>query len=67
MVNHRRDGEAVEVFEIDIEHDRLLFRTSVTHPLLRGINDVLPLSASKFLVTNWLYYEPGTFMYVIFD
>ena len=51
------------MFTVDTAANTLTFVTSITHPLLRNINDVLPIAASPphFLVTNWLYYEPGTF------
>ena len=60
VVNHRRDGDAVEVFQLDADSRVLTYISSLTHPLFRNINDVAAASEGVLYVTNWIYYAPGT-------
>ncbi|MBN1532008.1 MAG: strictosidine synthase family protein [Spirochaetes bacterium] len=48
-VNHRRAGDAVEIFLI--EKNRLHHLATVAHPLLRAVNDVLPVGPDRFYAT----------------
>lgn len=50
VVNHRKDGQFVEIFDFDGE--KLSHRRSVTGDLMSSPNDVLPVAPEKFYVTN---------------
>jgi len=50
VVNHRRDGHFVEIF--DYLDRRLVYRESVSGPLMHSPNDVIPVGRKTFYVTN---------------
>eukprot|EP00455_Lapot_gusevi_P053388 TRINITY_DN8316_c0_g2_i1.p1 TRINITY_DN8316_c0_g2~~TRINITY_DN8316_c0_g2_i1.p1 ORF type:complete len:407 (+),score=69.07 TRINITY_DN8316_c0_g2_i1:129-1349(+) len=66
VVNHRRDGDHVEVFDVDLLNRKLHYVYSVfemnkiNH--LRHLNDVEAIGKETFLVTNWLQFTPGSMM-----
>ena len=53
VVNHRRDGDFVEIFDMEVENLKAIFVRSVGHEVLVNLNDVVPVSADKFYVTRW--------------
>ncbi|KAG9294863.1 hypothetical protein G9A89_016869 [Geosiphon pyriformis] len=60
LVNHRRSGSVIEVFEHTIGTKELSHRETVSHELIVTPNDVVPVSSNEFYVTNDLgYKEPG--------
>jgi arylesterase/paraoxonase len=50
VVNHRRDGHFVEIF--DYRGGKLVHRQSVSGALMHSPNDVLPVGPAAFYVTN---------------
>ena len=58
-VNHRRDGEAVDVFEADAGRRALRPLASVRSPLFLNINDVAAVPGG-FYVTNYHRHLPFT-------
>jgi arylesterase/paraoxonase len=50
VVNHRRDGHFVEIF--DYRGGKLVHRQSVSGALMHSPNDVLPVGSDTFYVTN---------------
>jgi len=67
-VNHRRDADAIEVFEFLPTSKQLKFHYSVTHSLFRNLNDVQGLWTEEglaFYATNWAYYPFGSFLNVV--
>ena len=50
VVNHRRDGHFVEIF--DYRDGKLVHRQSVSGALMHSPNDVLPVGPTAFYVTN---------------
>lgn len=50
VVNHRRNGDYVEIF--DIKNGELVHRRSVSDPLMHSPNDVAPVGMDRFYVTN---------------
>ena len=62
-VNHRREGEVIDVFELDAAAPAAVTATyvaTITDALFLNLNDVAMLSEDEFYVANWLRYEPGT-------
>jgi hypothetical protein len=65
IVNHRRDGDSIEVFKFVVGTPSYLsFVRTESHPLLRHLNDVAPVSPTGFYATNWLKNEPGTWQHL---
>jgi hypothetical protein len=68
VVNHRRDGDTVEIFNVQDDPERasqkiLRFSFSVGHSeLFRNLNDIHAINSTHFYVTNWLYYSEGSLM-----
>ncbi|CAG8459005.1 4454_t:CDS:2 [Ambispora gerdemannii] len=52
FVNHRRTGSVIEIFEHTIGTEELLHLETVKHELIHTPNDVVPVSANEFFVTN---------------
>eukprot|EP00049_Salpingoeca_infusionum_P001305 m.47247 g.47247 ORF g.47247 m.47247 type:complete len:264 (+) comp10964_c0_seq4:32-823(+) len=53
VVNHRRDGEFVEVFRLDgPDSTDLIFKTSLRHPEFVALNDVSPVNSSSHCRDN---------------
>jgi len=50
VVNHRRDGHFVEIF--DLKDHRLIHRESIKGTLMHSPNDVIPVGPRAFYVTN---------------
>ena len=50
VVNHRKEGQFVEIF--DFNGKKLSHRVSVSGDLMSSPNDVLPVAPGKFYVTN---------------
>ena len=50
VVNHRRDGHFVEIF--DYRSGKLVHRQSVSGALMHSPNDVIPVGPAAFYVTN---------------
>ena len=50
VVNHRRDGHFVEIF--DYRGNKLVHRRSVSGDMMHSPNDVLPIGPDAFYVTN---------------
>lgn len=50
VVNHRKDGHFVEVF--DLKDNKLVHRNSVSGALMHSPNDVIPTGPESFYVTN---------------
>jgi len=50
VVNHRRDGHFVEIF--DYRGGKLVHRQSVSGALMHSPNDVIPVGPASFYVTN---------------
>ena len=50
VVNHRKDGHFVEIF--DYQGGKLAHRQSVSGALMHSPNDVLPVGSAAFYVTN---------------
>jgi len=50
VVNHRRDGHFVEIF--DYKGNILVHRESIKGPLMHSPNDVIPVGQRAFYVTN---------------
>ena len=50
VVNHRRDGHFVEIF--DFNNNRLIHRESIEGTLMHSPNDVIPVGPRAFYVTN---------------
>jgi arylesterase/paraoxonase len=50
VVNHRREGHFVEIF--DYRGDKLVHRQSVSGALMHSPNDVIPVGPAAFYVTN---------------
>jgi len=65
VINHRRDGEFVDVFAVDADVNELHYQRSFHHELFRGINDIDVVSSDAFYVTNWLYNVPGSLAGVV--
>ncbi|XP_063728535.1 serum paraoxonase/arylesterase 2-like [Symsagittifera roscoffensis] len=51
LVNHRPDGDAIEVFDIDFANIRLIFKKAFRHPLIYNINDIAPTGENSFFAT----------------
>ena len=63
VVNHRRDGDAIDVLEVSQLAQDICILTYVrshTHPLLRYINDVAALSTQSFIASNEFANDYGT-------
>ncbi|CAG8594224.1 4853_t:CDS:2 [Ambispora leptoticha] len=52
FVNHRRTGSVIEIFEHTIGTKELIHLETVKHELIYTPNDVVPVSANEFFVTN---------------
>jgi arylesterase / paraoxonase len=50
VVNHRKDGHFVEIF--DFKDNRLIHRESIEGALMHSPNDVIPVGPRAFYVTN---------------
>ena len=50
VVNHRRDGHFVEIF--DLKNNKLIHRESIDGSLMHSPNDVIPVGPRTFYVTN---------------
>ena len=50
VVNHRRDGHFVEIF--DFKNNKLIHRESIEGALMHSPNDVIPVGPRAFYVTN---------------
>ena len=50
-MNHRPDGDAIEVFDIDFANIRLIFKKAFRHPLIYNINDIAPTGENSFFAT----------------
>ncbi len=59
VVNHRRDGEVIDIFEIDGRNSRLMPKASVRSRLFLNLNDVAAVSGG-FYTTNYHYHLPFT-------
>ena len=63
VVNHRRNGDAIDVLEVSQLAEDICILTYVrshTHPLLRYINDVAALSSQSFIASNEFANDYGT-------
>lgn len=61
VVNHRRDGDAVELFAI--AGDALLYRGDLRHDLLVNLNDcAFTPSGRRLLCTNWRSQTTGSLL-----
>lgn len=66
VINHRRDGDCVELFDVSADGFTLTYRASVLHPVLRQLNDLVLVGAGtaadpmRLYVTNWMYYTVGS-------
>jgi len=65
-VNHRRDFDAVEIFEVKLESMELIHLRTVSDPLFLSLEDVLAIGPDpySFYVTNRQMSLPGSFMQV---
>eukprot|EP00485_Elphidium_margaritaceum_P000964 CAMPEP_0202694174 /NCGR_PEP_ID=MMETSP1385-20130828/8102_1 /ASSEMBLY_ACC=CAM_ASM_000861 /TAXON_ID=933848 /ORGANISM="Elphidium margaritaceum" /LENGTH=322 /DNA_ID=CAMNT_0049349973 /DNA_START=255 /DNA_END=1223 /DNA_ORIENTATION=- len=60
VVNHRRDGEFLSVFKLDMDRNELQYWTSITAESFRVINNVAVDPNGHFYYTNWMSNDPGS-------
>eukprot|EP01103_Thecamoeba_quadrilineata_P003428 TRINITY_DN13203_c0_g1_i1.p1 TRINITY_DN13203_c0_g1~~TRINITY_DN13203_c0_g1_i1.p1 ORF type:complete len:399 (-),score=60.30 TRINITY_DN13203_c0_g1_i1:92-1186(-) len=57
VVNHRRDGEYIEIFQVNVAEAQVVHVHSMTHVLFRNINSLVPVDDNSFYVSIWQYYD----------
>lgn len=60
VVNHRRAGDHVDVFELDLDRGTATYLYGTTHDAFREVNNVHAVSPTEVYITNWLHYKIGT-------
>jgi arylesterase/paraoxonase len=56
-INHGEHPAGIEVFAVDDEVSKLTYKRTITHPLMRTPNSVLPISDHEIYFTNDHHYE----------
>ncbi|KAF9584267.1 hypothetical protein BGW38_007023 [Lunasporangiospora selenospora] len=64
LVNHRRTGSVIEILEYTIGDERIQYKETISHELIRAPNDILAMSPRSFYVTNDHLHINGTFRMV---
>jgi len=67
VVNHEKPtgDESLDIFEY--KNNQLIFRQSVTHPLIKSLNDVVAMGPNSFYATNDHYSKKSMFLEEIFN
>ena len=62
LINHRRTGSVVEVFEYTLGADsnKVRYVKTIEHDLIQTPNDILAMGPRSFYVTNDHFYKNGT-------
>ena len=55
MVTHRPSGDAVELFDLNLDKLEVTFKKAFNHELLFNINDVVVVGENKFYATSDSY------------
>jgi len=60
-INHRPEGDSIEIFEV-AEITKFMWLRTLTHPLLKYLDDVYAYLPNEVYATTWHNYNRGTLM-----
>ncbi|KAJ3361081.1 hypothetical protein GGF32_007768 [Allomyces javanicus] len=68
LVNHKRSGSCIDIFDHRVGTNELLYGETVCDPLIRSPDAIIPLTRNSFYITNYLSIGPNvTKMDIVLD